>query len=66
MKGNIELAGQAQLADALVEQINEVLSHYDGAITLPLAVGVLEMVKQTLIMNAYVREEEDEDDEDDV
>jgi len=55
---------QLELAEGMSKDIYEVLERYNEAVSLPLVVGVLEMVKvQVLFDHSEFETDEEEDDE---
>lgn len=53
--------GQADLVNALVDEIRAAVHHYDESMTLASAVGALEMVKHELIDDALYEVPDDGD-----
>ena len=63
----LERNGQAHLATGMFDDIMAAILKYETAVTVPLVLGVLEMVKADIVLHQVygfvIEDDEDEDDE---
>jgi hypothetical protein len=53
------ILNQGKLADGLVDELLEVVHRYDESLYMATVIGVLELVKQQLIMDSIESDEDD-------
>jgi hypothetical protein len=56
------ILNQGRLAGCLVDELLEVVHRYDDTLYMSTVIGVLELVKQQLIMESMEQEDDDEPD----